>query len=205
MIKFYLSLVAEIPSVLRGSAEAWTFWILSIGVPVLVFFAPELKPGIEGRNFSRWFVVAPITVSAAYGILRTNYMRYARLSAALKREEQERVSLAHALQRRKRNQALADALTDKHEHGIHELLNKRPSTPQEFVDWLAREHAWTASVLSLMEQFGCTKQEIHHVHTLGLFNQYLIHPDPQVNQQLCMLTERLNRIGGISNKYCEEP
>jgi hypothetical protein len=204
MFKFYASLIAEIPTVFRGSVEGVMFWVLSVIVPVAVFFVPEWKPLTAGETFSRWLVLAPIGLSALYAIARVNFKRHEVLSSTLDREQHANADLGRRVQARQRNQALADALTDQHAYGIHELLNKRPANVEDFADWLTRENAWTAGVLALMENQGCTKQEIHHVRTLGLFSWYPLHPEPDINHQLCMLAARLNRVADISTKHCQE-
>src|ERR1700754_3887941 len=81
MFRFYWSLIREIPSVLRDSAEAWAFWILTIGAPAVVLLNPQLQRWIDTPQFSRWFVLVPIGLSVAYGVLRTNYKRFVELQA----------------------------------------------------------------------------------------------------------------------------
>ena len=81
MLRFYWSLFRDIPSVLRGSAEAWVFWIMSVVVPSIVFIAPWGMQSIETPGFSRWFVLLPIGLSTAYGMLRVNYRRFQSLES----------------------------------------------------------------------------------------------------------------------------
>ena len=68
--RFYGSLITEIPAVLRSTIEAWVFWILTIGVPVLLWVRPSFKPMTDLPEFSRWVVTVPIVISILYGMLR---------------------------------------------------------------------------------------------------------------------------------------
>ena len=72
MLRFYLSLVRDIPSVFRDSYEAWTFWILLIATPVVLAIWPEARPMTD----SPWIISVPILMSVAYGMLRVNYSRF---------------------------------------------------------------------------------------------------------------------------------
>lgn len=76
MFRFYWSLIREIPTVFRNSAEAWAFWILTIGAPALVLLNPQLQQQINTPQLSRWFVFVPIALSVFYGVLRVNYRRF---------------------------------------------------------------------------------------------------------------------------------
>ena len=107
------------------------------------------------------------------------------------------------LERNRRNQALSDLLSDKHEYGIHELLNKQPQTPAELEAWLKAEDEWLRSVLAIMREHGCTKQQIRHVHTLGIIQMIPLHPELRVSHQLSMLVTRLTRIADIAREYGE--
>lgn len=76
MLAFYLSLAREIPTVLRGTVEAWAFWIWTVGAPMIALFNPELAKVIETPVFSRAFVGVPIGLSVLYGMMRVNYERF---------------------------------------------------------------------------------------------------------------------------------
>jgi hypothetical protein len=80
---FYISMLRDIPKVLRGTVEAWFFWIGSFVVPVAVFFNPELRAAMDSPEFSRWFVLMPIAVSIIYGLARANYARYRTLQSRI--------------------------------------------------------------------------------------------------------------------------
>jgi hypothetical protein len=77
----YWSLIREIPSVFRDSAEAWAFWILSIAASAVVLFNPQLQQWTNTPPFSRWFVLVPIGLSVVYGTLRANFERFEAVSA----------------------------------------------------------------------------------------------------------------------------
>lgn len=81
MLRFYWSLIREIPAVLRNSAEAWAFWILTIGAPAVVLLNPQLQQRINTPQFSRWFVLVPIALSVFYGMLRVNHRLFLEVSA----------------------------------------------------------------------------------------------------------------------------
>src|SRR5262245_25046622 len=76
MLRFYLALILEIPSVFRTKTESYLFWVLSVAVPVWLLWRPSLRPIVDSTEFSRWFVFVPIGVSVAYGMLRANYERF---------------------------------------------------------------------------------------------------------------------------------
>jgi hypothetical protein len=101
------------------------------------------------------------------------------------------------------NQDLSDFLSDMHEHGVHELLNKPPANFLEVPDWSTKEAAFTAKVLKRMKDSGCTKQECRHVHTIGLVQVMPLSPNPGIAHQLSMLVIRLGRIADIAGKYGE--
>ena len=83
------------------------------------------------------------------------------------------------------------------------MLNKKPQTPAEFDAWLKAEDEWLKSVLTIMREHGCTKQQIRHVHTLGIIQMIPLHPEPLVSHQLSMLATRLTRIADIARQYGE--
>ena len=55
-----------------------------------------------------------------------------------------------------------------------------------------------------MREHGCSKQQIRHVHTLGIIQIIPLHPQPLVSHQLSMLATRLTRIADIAREYGEE-
>ena len=78
----------------------------------------------------------------------------------------------------KRNhRAIADGLTERYRHGVHELAHKAPphstthndaeSFKQAFGEWLAAVFAWNDEVKALMEKYGCTPQEISYFWTIN--------------------------------------
>lgn len=81
MLRFYLSLVREIPTIFRSRAEGWTFWIVSVAVPIIVLFNPELKSKMDTPEFSRWFALVPIAMFVLYALLRVNYDRFIAVAA----------------------------------------------------------------------------------------------------------------------------
>jgi hypothetical protein len=112
----------------------------------------------------------------------------------------DRDGLKARLEKDTSNQDLSDVLSDKHEYGIHELLNKPPTTQPEFDAWLEKEVAFTQSVLQIMDQYHCSKQERRHVHTLGVIQMIPLNPNPAIAHQLSMLVTRLGRIADIAGK-----
>ena len=65
------------------------------------------------------------------------------------------------------------------------------------------EDEWLKSVLSIMREHGCTKQQIRHVHTLGIIQMIPLHKEPLISHQLSMLATRLTRIADIAWQYGE--
>jgi hypothetical protein len=125
------------------------------------------------------------------------------LLESLYRVASARDALQKDAEKTRRNQALSDLLSDKHEYGVHELLNKPPTNATEFETWLKAENVWLKSVLSIMREHSCTTQQIRHVHTLGVIQMIPFHQDPQVSHQLSMLVTRLTRIADIARQYGE--
>lgn len=125
------------------------------------------------------------------------------LMEALYRVAVARDAARGELEKNRRNQALSDLLSDKHEYGVHELLNKQPQTTEEFEAWLKAEDEWLKSVLAIMREHGCTTQQIRHVHTLGIIQMIPLHKEPLVSHQLSMLATRLTRIADIARQYGE--
>lgn len=116
----------------------------------------------------------------------------------------ERDSARGALEGRKRSQEFSDRMSDHHEHGIHELLNKPPGPrAQDFEEWRLREKDWNESILKDMRAHHCSTQEIRHVQTLGLFPMFNLHPDPKISLLLTMVVTRCQRIADIAAKYGE--
>jgi len=101
------------------------------------------------------------------------------------------------------NQELSDLLSDMHEYGVHELLNKPPTNFLELPEWSKKEAEFTAKALKIMKDYGCTKQEIRHVHTIGLVQMLPLSENPGIAHQLSMLVTRLGRIADIAGKYGE--
>jgi hypothetical protein len=75
MLAFYFRLLRDIPSVLRGTHEAWAYWVLSVVVPLVLLFKPEWLPVTE----SPWLIIVPVGLSVLYGVLRVNYVRFCKL------------------------------------------------------------------------------------------------------------------------------
>jgi len=86
MLRFYLSLVRDIPRVFRDSYEAWTFWILAIATPVVLAIWPVARPMTD----SPCIIAVPVLMSVVYGMLRVNYVRF----KAMKDELDGRMSRA---------------------------------------------------------------------------------------------------------------
>lgn len=80
MLRFYWSLIREMPAAFRNSDEAWAFWIWTIGTPLAALFNPELQKWMNTPQFARWFFVVPVAVSVVYGLLRANYVRFGEVS-----------------------------------------------------------------------------------------------------------------------------
>ena len=108
------------------------------------------------------------------------------------------------LDTRKANQELSDKMSDHHGYAVHELLNKPPQSEADLDYWMTREKTWRDSVVNEMRKHGCSKQEEHHVRTLGLVTTFAQSPaGPAVSHQLSMLVTRMGRIADVAGKYGE--
>jgi hypothetical protein len=76
MLRFYWSLLRDIPSVFRSKFEAWAFWVWSVAFPLVILLAPTWKSSVEALDFSRWFALLPIGLWTAYVVLRVNFKRF---------------------------------------------------------------------------------------------------------------------------------
>jgi hypothetical protein len=202
MLRFYWSLVREIPAVLRNSAEAWVFWILTIGVPLAVWFNPQLQASINTPQFSRWFVLVPIAVSVVYGMLRVNYQRFCDLVRGNDNAASRIAALERQLEGRQKDQALADALTELYQEGVRAILNGPPFDESGIEHWRTREREWQARVLAVMREHDCTRQELNHVEMIGLFPVHRgLHHIEAIARDLSMFAVRLSRVADISTRY----
>lgn len=132
------------------------------------------------------------------------------LEARLQVAEHERADLSGQIkalksevEKKKRNQELADYLTERRAFAIRELLSKPPASVLTPVvdEWKKREQQFTTGVLDKMRAHGCTPQDIHEVEYLGTFKKLGLHSSPAIAKALDMLSERLNRIQKVSQKY----
>lgn len=103
MLRFYLSLVRDIPSVFRDSYERWTFWILAIAAPVVLLVWPDARPMTD----SPWIIAVPVLMSVAYGMLRVNYARFKALEEII---DGLRSELSEAQQRLDTRASLEDRM-----------------------------------------------------------------------------------------------
>lgn len=87
MLRFYWSLLLEIPSAFRSAVETWLFWGISVVVPLAVWLNPSWRPLMEADAFSRWFIAIPVAVSLLYGLLRANFRRFEANHAKIKKLE----------------------------------------------------------------------------------------------------------------------
>ena len=73
----------------------------------------------------------------------------------------------------RRTQHVADVLTEKHEYGVHEILNGYTglaNSPAGTFDRIVqRDKSWVGDLLQTMRELECSKQEIYSVETLGTF------------------------------------
>jgi hypothetical protein len=74
-------------------------------------------------------------------------------------------------------QRTADLLTERHAHGVHELLHKAPRWPSAHNEaeafraaaqaWMVKVTAWNDEVKNLMLQQNCTPQEVSQFWTIS--------------------------------------
>ena len=184
---------------LLGPGDLWTNVVVP-GVGALI--------GVAGSEYvlrPLWHFVwgvpedEHIALKAEMRTVETKNDVYRRNIEALSAEVTE---LRTVLDRSKKNQALADALTLKHKEGVTDLLNGPPKVASEIPQWRERAHLWQEEVEAIMTQHGCSVQEMNHVQTIGMFNVFPgLHPNPDAMKDLSMFAERLNRVANIATKY----
>lgn len=114
----------------------------------------------------------------------------------------EVAELRSVLDRSKKNQALADALTLKHKEGVTDILNRPPLHDGDIQRWRDAADKWLNEVKTIMTAHHCTVQDMNHVETIGVFAILpALHPLPDARKDLSMFVERLNRVANISTKY----
>jgi hypothetical protein len=98
------------------------------------------------------------------------------------------------------HQALADALTQLHHYGTHELLNRvalNGSAPSK--EWQEKTLAWYQRVIAVMQEHGCSTQDLNHVLTINQVDlaryRYL--------SEISMLIIRLERIADVSKDHAQ--
>jgi len=122
---------------------------------------------------------------------------------------QEKAVLEAQLERKRKDQAFADVLTERYTYGVNEIMNwsglqkAQSFTQEDFTIWNAREKEWTAGVRALLEEHGCSPQVIAHFWTIHEVPYNQFHHFHHVSQALSMFSERLKRLKSIINDYAE--
>jgi len=115
----------------------------------------------------------------------------------------------------KRNhRAIADRLTERYRHGVHELAHKAPPHPtthndaesfkQAFGEWLAAVFAWNDEVKALMENLGCTPQEISYFWTINELKPGMMLRGDQREVQIRLHATRIDRLWEIIETYAKK-
>ena len=179
-------------------------WTGAVGVIVAVivgaigFAGP---PPISGSTTTitpeQWLWVRWVVVAALFSGLQAFWASQRRIGELT----HERNAALDALNRRRRNQALADLLTAEYRTGISEILNGPPVGLVALEQWRRRESAWTQNVLRIMREQGCTPQELNHVEMIGLFLLLALHQNETIARDLSMFAVRLQRVADISTSY----
>jgi hypothetical protein len=82
VLRFYWSLLREVPPVFRGTLENWLFWIFTVVATVIAVFNPEVVQVLSGgKGAPRWVGAIPLGLALVYGFLRANYQRHVSLLA----------------------------------------------------------------------------------------------------------------------------
>ena len=107
---------------------------------------------------------------------------------------------------RKADQALADALQDEWDHGVHELLNAHPRTEDEHNAWRIEVVLWQERIEAIMNEHDCTRQEIAHVMTLREYTVNLaLYEDRETNERFNMVNARCARLENMINDHTVKP
>lgn len=196
------------PGALGGRLRVWhgevsERWIAGVGI--LLAALGNLDALINWAGLSDRFGVGQFFARIDWRVWIVLWLLFTLVTVleALFHAASAREAAAKQLEEKQHNQQLSDKMSDHHEWGVHELLNKPPTTPEEIEAWRKKEKGWVESTLREMRSHNCSKQEKRHVQTLGLFPQYQLHPDPQVSLLLSMTAIRLQRIADIASKYGE--
>ena len=172
-----------ITAVIDDQISRFPSWFQSAWKAVYVLPDMSLRAWID----IALMIIAVAAVEGAYRFVKRDWSRLQELEEVFKR--------------RTEHQELADKLSDQHDHGIHQLLNKPPKTSDDVDGWLAADHDWTEETLRIMRNHGCTKQDLFHVRNIGLFPVIGLHPNELMDRRLSMLAVRLDRIGDMISKY----
>jgi hypothetical protein len=106
------------------------------------------------------------------------------------------------LREKRECQSIADELTKEFHYGVHQLLNRPPTTPEEGKEWQRVANNWTQGILHRMKQFGCTPQDLNHVETIA-FSELAGISDLPFAPDLKMHEIRLSRVADVSTKYAK--
>ena len=218
----YLSAVRKEAWGLSKEHFAWTYPILA-GVAVFVFTVALLGPEQAMEDLATTLIAGGAAVVVALGGYVVNLVRASERLYA-KQEVKKEVyrqsidgllndiaQLRVALEDRRKNQAFANALTERYDHGLHEIMNwgglrKRAKFNAEIAaEWHRKEKEWTQGVRKLLVEYGCNPQIVAHfvnIHKVVLGGY---HPNGKMNQSLSMFSIRLDRLKGIINTYSETP
>jgi uncharacterized protein (DUF433 family) len=116
--------------------------------------------------------------------------------------------LQQRLNRRRDDQAIADALRDLNTEAIHDILNLAPEPIASATNldelahlWMPLAQAWDAKVIATMETIGCEPDEVHYVRDFVLPPLYTHDFNPQMNSQWTITYVRRERLEEIMRRY----
>lgn len=116
----------------------------------------------------------------------------------------ERDMFAAVAAGRKKNQTLADELTELRRRATHDLVNT-PPTVDNLAEWMPVRNAWLNEVVRVMKHHGCTDYEISLVHDIQR-SEVLEKLKPYKQSYNVMMIEvRLKYLNAIIQSYEDSP
>jgi hypothetical protein len=138
--------------------------------------------------------------------LRMQLEAVVREAAVAKHEAHEAL---RRLEDQRNYQRIADALTERHEYGVHELAGNAPDggeeRNEEFFDrfriWMRGVDAWNCEVHDLMVELGCTPQERSRFWTIDELKPGMFIRGDQWEAAVRLHETRIQRLWQIIESY----
>lgn len=192
-----------------GVLRHFYLWIIQLALGLVAVYN-EYRPADWPRVTIPTEWILPLFL---LGVLFAAFLAYrdlfkatdARITAV--RDEAE----GHHVTTTRGRKALRDYITERHEYGVHELMNKCPVDGSgEFIDWVHAHSRWVAEIVTTMRERGCDKQTIttvdplgapRHIHQNGYRSPFPVDGRWFVrDHEIDMLAERLGRLKEVEKQ-----